>query len=177
MKSSLFYPGTHLVCFVLTSYYKSSFISFCFLSLDISIGVCLPCPWSKPISHSLDVYQCLITESLAVFGYRIYSFRLLCPWFEMSLYTYLGSISFRYCLPVVWDQQVLWEHAHSTLCYGSSFTSLPVRENPVFRPGTRSRKFCSSSIVESSFISFSVISLDIYQCLYWAFSNFRLLHF
>ena len=95
MKSSLFCPGTHLVQFHLTSSYESSFISFCFLSLDISIGVRLPCPWSKPISHSLDVYQCLITEPLAVFDNRIYSFRLLCPWFLRCLfYTYSGSTSF-----------------------------------------------------------------------------------
>ena len=81
----LFRPGTHLVCFILTSSYESSFISFCFLALDVSIGVRLPCPWSKPISHSLDVYQCLITEPLAVLDYRITTFVCCVLGFEMSL--------------------------------------------------------------------------------------------
>ena len=95
MKSSLFCPGTHLVCFVLTSIYESSFILFCFLSLDVSIGVRLPCPWSKPISHSLDVYQCLITEPLTMFVYCITTFVCCVLGLRCLFYTYSGSISFR----------------------------------------------------------------------------------
>ena len=139
MKSSLFCPGTHLVCFVLTSLYESSFISFCFLSLDVSIGVRLPCPWSKPISHSLDVYQCLITEPLAVFDYRIYSFRLLCPWrLRCLFYTYSGSISFRLLSTRgLRPASALRTCTLNTLLWVEFWSRYPCVKSSLFCPGTR----------------------------------------
>ena len=138
MKSSLFCPGTHLVCFVLTSYYESSFISFCFLSLDISIGVRLPCPWSKPISHSLDVYQCLITEPLAVFDYRIYSFRLLCPWrLRCLFYTYSGSISSLLSTCGLSPASALRNMHSQHFALGRVLPRYPCVKSSLFFPGTR----------------------------------------
>lgn len=108
-------------------------------------------PWTSISVWLLNLQRCLITVSTAfvccVLGVWDVSFIPIRVFFSV----------FVYCLPVVWDQQVLWEHAHSTLCYGSSFYLVTRAWNPVcFALVLVSRKFWSSSFVESSFISFGV---------------------
>ena len=85
-------------------------------------------------------------------GFRTASMMKPCLFYSLDSF-----VSFRAAYPLVWDQQVLWETCTLNTLLWDDFASFPVREIP-FRPGTRFYRFYSFSLLESSFISFIVIS-------------------
>ena len=156
----MFRPGTLLVQFHLTSLWVEDYLIL-FLT-----------PWILSVpSYCLSWVE---TDLLFLGFFQFH--RTVYPWLRYLFYNYWALSVFLTVYYSLRLASALRTCTLNTLLW-VEFCLVTRAWNPVFRPGTRSRKFCSSSIIESSFISFSVISLDIYQCLCWAFSSVRLLHF